>query len=67
LLQKTALRLARTSKTFAFDIRKWSTAEAKELMEQIRKKQKTELFFKCAARDAASHAKTNSSSHRAEN
>jgi hypothetical protein len=35
LLQTTALRLARTRKTFAFDVRKWSTAEAKELMEQI--------------------------------
>jgi hypothetical protein len=45
LLQTTALRLARTSKTFAFDVRKWSTAEAKELMEHVLKKQKTELFF----------------------
>jgi hypothetical protein len=67
LLQKTALHLARTSKTFAFDIRTWSTAEAKELMELIKKNRRGDCFFKCAARDAASHAKTNLLSHRAEN
>jgi hypothetical protein len=68
LLRKTALRLARTSnEAFAFDVRKWSTAEAKELMEQMKKNRRGNYFFKCAARDAASHAKINLLSHRAEN
>jgi hypothetical protein len=67
LLQKTALRLARTSKTFAFDIGKWSTAEAKELMEQTKKNRRQNCFFKRAARDSASHAKTNLPLHGAAN